>query len=305
MVIDIFDAPGAIEFFQFFEKYGLSWWWLEAIPRQFNRDGSAQKPIAKFNGLARPICGSAGMIKYINRLKITLAEKNKGRSDLYIRESPGVNIWHRVILVDDVKQEYLDELLFYWSGPAAVIETSSCNYQTLLISPKGLLSHDATRVTKNLAIRFCGDTKAARATQLHRFPGSPNFKKSRLIEGGQPFITKLFRLIDGESDGREQIDELLKSNISITKKAKKIPQKKFTQKSRLGEVDSSPSAIAIRWAMSALVSGVSSDAVLSALEGRFLGHHDPQDWPKRTLHNAEFFLGCREKKYEVNAGREL
>jgi hypothetical protein len=64
------------------------------------------------------------------------------------------------------------------------------------------------------------------------------------------------------------------------------------------------SAKMFRWVLGQLQKGVHPDVVTLALrEPARLSHHDPADWPRRTVHNALHYLGARPDRYSSPKGR--
>jgi hypothetical protein len=284
-----FDPYGeAAVFFQFLGKYSR-WFFLDA---QF-RNLSGER-----GGLVGKMFGSC--FAHFHK-KIVFDAQNfharlisDGRKfDMITRESPARD-GARSLLIDDLNPDQLDDLYRWWSGPFVVIETSPSNFQALLISPRPLQKNEVNQAQKSLAHKFGGDSNSTKSGQFHRLPGSLNHKPEALINK-LPFCTRLTQIVDGEVPANEQLDELLSSSfggpINIDPDPKKLPEK-----SKFSTGDNSDRAFG--WAVNQIKNGTSDESILSGLVEKYLAHHDPKDWPERTLWNAHFKLGLREKKFQ-------
>lgn len=283
-----FETAGAAVFFEFMSRNGASWWYCEAQPRKLNGERGA--PIASKFGM-RFAFNHSKILNAFEKLSSRLERLGKSRIDLQTRESPSDN-GARVILIDDVQGHQLDEVRAFWSGPMAIIETSPENFQALLISPRGLNSEEYLRASRFLAARFEGDLGACALGQLHRFPGSPNWKPS-IVSDGRPFITRLVACYEGEEgfDLRAQLNEMLSGSAAAQGRI------------HVARQSTDNSSAAFRWTLQQIKRGTTHDAILAGLQTRFLSHHDSKDWPARTLHNALHVLGIREARYSAGINR--
>ena len=291
---DQFELAGAEQFFEFMEVNGAAWWFCEAQPRKLNGERGA--PIASKFGM-RLAFNHARILNAFEQLSSRLERLGKSQIDLQTRESPSkFGGFVRVLLIDDVVRYQLDEIRAFWPGPLSIIETSPENFQSFLISPRGLTADEYLKCAQFLASRFGGDLNAARPRQLHRFPGSPNWKPS-IVSDGRPFITRLIACFEGEEgfDLADQLDEMLGGSAAAPARPRAVRQ------ARPGVGDNSSAAFA--WTLRQLDLGTPHDAILAGLQTRWLGHHDAKDWPARTLHNALHARGARTVRY--SAGNSL
>lgn len=285
-----FDIQGAAAFFNFFGKNGVEWFFIEAQCRKVN--GQRGAPLGKFFGQKFATHFSncpAGFFKLIERLEAA----GKERFDLQTRESPSRE-GARLLLIDDLERHAVNDFLGWWSGPVCIMETSPSNFQALLASPKPLTSTSLFFLQKKLAKMFKGDQGATGPAQLHRLPGSLNNKRSALVNG-LPFCTRLTRLIDGEDDASDQLNELLCSAFDGARNVDPDCKKK-REENKLSTGDNSSQAFG--WAVQQIKKGASDESILAGLRSRYLTHHDFKDWPVRTLHNSYFSLGLRQTKYQ-------
>jgi hypothetical protein len=122
--------------------------------------------------------------KHVLKSLLWLRRENLNRGHIYVRPA-GV---HGLSLVDDVSAGTLARMRAEGFQPAAVVETSSENFQAWL--KHGQLLHEAvsTRAAKMLAERFGGDLGSADWRHFGRLAGFTNPKPSRRLESGlQPF----------------------------------------------------------------------------------------------------------------------
>lgn len=277
----------AQKFFEFCGARGARWWFVEAQPRKQN--GQRGAPIGRFFGARFAVYFDKVPAKFL-ALARTLERAGKRQVDLQTRESPAL-AGARDVLVDDVDGFQLDPLRAWWPGAGAILETSPSNFQAVLLSPRTLTDGERARLAHAAAIRFEGDLGAAGAGQLHRFPGSPNFKRSALVNG-QPFCCRLVSLFDGESPA-----------FSVSELLAEVPSNLPTEHHRVGRraaVETAAgdnSARAFAWTLDQLRNGVSHDEILAGLRAAWLSHHDPVDWPARTLANALHALGQAPSRY--------
>lgn len=286
-----FDPKGAAaDFFEFLGRHGVQWFFVEAQSRKLNGERGA--PLGQFFKSALAWHFKRCALEF-ERLSARLEKAGKKRVDLQTRESPAFS-GARLLHIDDLQEHFLNELLHWWSGPMVIMETSPHNFQALLVSPRALQKDKLGLCLKALANKFVGDKKAASVGQLHRFPGSPNFK-ARVVIDGQPFFCRTLLLQDGEADGMLELQELLAElPLPLT------PTPAKSAKAHAGGVAAGAggnSEKAFRWAVNQLKADVANDTILRGLTVNYLSHHDLADWPKRTLHNARHALGMESERY--------
>jgi hypothetical protein len=180
----------------------------------------------------------------------------------------------RSLLIDDLDKNQLGNLKQIWRGPVAVLETSHGNYQAILIMDLERVRAERTNIQLALVERFDGDIGAISATQLHRFPGSINWK-------GEPFACKLIEIWDAIGPSNEG-DFLVKT---LTRDSPKQANRIFSNSEKTGV---NMSAVAFGYTIQLLRKRVPDSQILAELGSpKWLRHHDKSDWPERTLHKAK------------------
>lgn len=307
MEIATADSPNGIDFnevqrfFEFFERNGVEFFILEALPRKINGERGA--PIAKHCGISKPIGGASGMVKYIGLLRARL-EAGGRIADLHVRESPGGKIYHRVLLVDDLEHRFLKKLAQDYAGPMIGIETSLNNYQALLIAPRfprGLFAKEVRSVQQALALRYGGDLGAVGVHQLHRFAGSPNYKDHH--RGAPAFFTRIELIQEARCGNEEAAADFLIGAMhcgALNQPVGKPTTLKEQSKRTVGNAlrDETQSGEAFRYARKLLRQGKPREVILQELSIRWGAGRSP-DWSIRTCWNAEFALGLRATRYST------
>lgn len=285
-----FIVYGADRFFEFMGQHGAQWWFCEAQPRK--KDGQRGAPIAARFGMRYAFADSK-VLDGFERLSARLECVGKHRVDLQTRESPARQ-GSRVVLVDDLAATQIDPVRAWWSGPLAILETSPENFQALLVASRPLSRDEHFRAARFLAARFDGDPGAAAVDQLHRFPGAPNFKSAALVNG-KPFVCRLVGLFEAEEgfDLEATLNEALGACACPARPAPRL------RPASANAPDADNSAAAFGWTLRQVQLGVRYEAILTELRASWLGHHDPHDWPARTLHNALHVLGMRSSRYDA------
>lgn len=287
-----FKKEAVDKFFNFFGGHGVVWFFVDGQPRLKTGPNCGQRgaPVGALFGCKWAVHHSKCAAGF-ERLAARLANRGKQNVDLQTRESPGA-AGARLLLIDDLMEHSVGDLMTWWSGPLVVMETSPNNFQALLVSPRGLTKTEQSICQASLAKKFEGDAGATGAGQLHRFPGSPNFKGAG---AASPFICKTLVQCDGEDAGFEQLNELL--NDGSLDRSSTPAWRAPARRGGVATGASDNSARAFRWTVAQIKNGASYVAILDHLQNEFLAHHDPDDWPKRTLQNALFSLGIAEKRY--------
>ena len=120
-----------------------------------------------------------------------------------------------LLLVDDLDKNGVE--LVQKSGlEAAILETSSGNFQALFVGESGWSDGQIRDGQKSLVARFGGDTGATAATQLHRLPGSLNQK-----DGGC-FVSRLEHLQAGERVAAPPLIPIAPALASVGRPSKKV-----------------------------------------------------------------------------------
>jgi len=111
---------------------------------------------------------------------------------LRAKNAQGYNVYFRPIsynfvIVDDVSTDAFDAMFRDGIRPAAIVETSTENFQVWIMIGDQAAPADAataTRVAKYLASTYGGDLRSARADQLGRLPGLRNRKSKHQQRNG-------------------------------------------------------------------------------------------------------------------------
>lgn len=211
---------------------------------------------------------------------------------------------HKTIFVDDLRIEMVDELKKFWCGPGAILETSLGNFQAILIASCTLDREQRSIVQKALCTRFDGDVNSAKnPVQLHRYPGSVNWKT------GEPFETSLHSLLQevDEASARLLTESLIKDgSILIDKQVNKAApvaavsgifrrglqvatgELAGVQFNRTGDASND----AYRFAMASVRRGFDDALIEYYVEQQFnqLGKHQRFIWAKSTVAAARKFI---------------
>lgn len=300
--VDHFVRHGADRFFAFLKEHGIDWFFIDGQPRKL--DGERGARIAAIFGFARAV--------HVNRVLAGLEEiggrferARKRRVDLVTRESPP-RTGSRLVLADDVcvsvsQADPLDDIRRWWAGPMVVIETSPENFQVLLVSPRPLSDAEHLCVARFIAERFESDRGAATGARFHRFPGSPNYKGKL----GDPFFCRLVALFYGDDEDAtfSALEEALNASAGEAS-VLAMPERRGGRANKQAQLDADSSAKAFGWVLRQLHAGISHDVILQGLlDPQRLRHHDPNDWPRRTLHNALHAMGQLSSRYRSSSCR--
>jgi hypothetical protein len=194
---------------------------------------------------------------------------------------------HPILLVDDLTLESSKELELWWPGAMALIETSQNNFQALLIASRSLTEGERLSAQRVLAQKFDGDTKAITGTQLHRYPGSMNYKQ------GASWRTKLAFVRQAERDVSNQLLQLLE--------IKRPPQTQIGGQKSVNQ-KSDNSSEAFRWTLASLRRRVPEARIIEGLMSEYNpdGKHSRGGdhglaWAQRTLGAARLRMHVAEK----------
>jgi hypothetical protein len=131
-----------------------------------------------------------------------LRRENLNRGHIYVRPAGA----HQLSLVDDLKADALMRMKAEGFAPAAVIETSSENFQAWVRHGVVLAEAASTRAAQLLAARFGGDPGSADWRHFGRLAGFTNPKPNRrLVSGLQPFA----RLLEASGQVYRQASEFI------------------------------------------------------------------------------------------------
>jgi hypothetical protein len=271
---------------QFFEWAGavrIEWWFVEAQARTANGERGA--PLGKAFGMAMAFHHSRASAAFAAlERRIRAHRKRPPQLDLITRESPS-RAGGRILLIDDLDGIAVDDLIQWWPGSVAVLETSPGNHQALVVSPTPLALNCQRRALGALVARFDGDPAAAHVGQPHRLPGSHNWKAECLDAGG-PFLCRAVHYRVAKDLAASRATTCL-AEIARTAQDPLADRGRVRPSVQQHGVDRSNSAKAFGWTCKALRDGVPEELILEGLSTVWLSHHDPGDWPSRTLRKAK------------------
>lgn len=261
----------ARKFFNFLSENGIELVKIEALLRK--ADGSRGAVIGNIfqENIIRK---SNSAVYYFDKLVQTLLRNGKERFDLQTASVEVDDAKSKVILIDDLKTEYLEKLLQQWTGAIAILETSSKNYQAILIIDSPRDRAQRVQVQKSISATFFGDLAAVSSIQLHRFPGSINWGK-----GG--FVCQLYETRKATGKSNEN-DFLTKQKLAVflPKTNPRLPKYQIQSDSKID------SGIAFGRVIQMLREGRSREEIIEFLsQPEWLRHHT-QDWPERTWRAA-------------------
>lgn len=279
------------DFFKFLLKNGVSKFYLDAQARRKSdgKRGGMLSSLLKTGGIypRRGESVEAGL----DSMSARLAALGKRRLDLSIRAVEDSQNQHQLLLADDLDEAESTAMVQWWCGPSIVLETSPANFQVLLITSKPLNRAERHSVQQFFVSRFGSDSGASAGVQPHRYPGAPNFKGAA-IQTGQPFFCRLTKLEQGSSNGLEALGEALSfrrnTSLALQIVVPGVPDKRSPGKNGNSEM-------AWRAARQMVREGRPDMEVLSMLTQKYLSHHDPVDWPARTLASVKF-IDARQQR---------
>lgn len=281
-----FVNHGAGKFFEFLAGQGVNWFFVDGQPRKLDKNRGA--PIGAIFGFKKGVHVSK-VLSGFEEFGRRCAREGKKQVDLITRESPA-RAGARIVLADDLNRDQLDELRTWWPGPMIWLETSFENFQALVISPHPLQPDDQKRFADFLVAKLGADPGAATIARFHRFPGSPNYKN------GEPFYCRLVAIFEGDGDDPEDIARAIEEALMNSERP--APTRRATVPTKAPGKGQDNSAAACSWTMSQLRRGAAEEEILTGLGSpAWLAHHDPHDWPARTLHNSKFLLGWVPTRY--------
>lgn len=276
------------KFFEFLQKNDVSKFFLDAQARRKSdgKRGGMLASLLKTGGVYPR--RTEGVEAGLDAMASRLAALNKRRLDLSIKAAEDSHSKHRLLLADDLDEAGSTAVTKWWRGPSIVLETSPANFQVLLIAARPLDRAERHRAQQFFVTRFESDPGASAGVQPHRYPGSPNFKGSA-IQTGKPFFCRLTRMETGNGDGLEALNEALSYQHEMVSKSQIVAPGMRSQGKN------SNSELAWRAALQMVREGQPDVEVLNMLTQKYLAHHDPVDWPARTLASVKFFDARRQR----------
>lgn len=189
-----------LRFFQFFEDFEIV---TDFQPRLVRGPKAGQRGAPLWRAAGGDVSLATGSattaLDRLLRMETWLAHsRGKKRLEGVVRPIGD----HPFLLIDDLSHEQVNKLENWWYGSMMVIETSKSNHQAFLRAP-GVLTHaERTSIQRQISSKFGGDLGAVNGSQLHRYPGSMNFKN------GGSWCTKLTFDRYAETAGADQISKL-------------------------------------------------------------------------------------------------
>lgn len=188
---------------------------------------------------------------------------------------------HPILLVDDLDHDQVAALTDWWAGPMLTIQTSPGNHQALLRATVVLTHDQRTTIQRALVVRFGGDVGAANGSQLHRYPGSMNFKN------GGSWCTRLTSARStGRGDAGVQVEALLAQHHEQTGSRPAVTQ-------NAGPATGDPSRAAFVHALVGLRRGVPTEQLVAHIAAVYntsgkhtRGRDEGIGWARRTVNNA-------------------
>jgi hypothetical protein len=114
-----------------------------------------------------------------------LKRMNARGNDIYVRPDGD----HGLVLVDDLKPEALERMQREGYAPAAILETSSGNFQAWVkLSDAPLSPEVRTRAARGLAQHYGGDLNSADGKHFGRLAGYTNQKPQHTRHNRQPYV---------------------------------------------------------------------------------------------------------------------
>lgn len=205
------------------------------------------------------------------------------RSGEQIHAAPGEN--SRVVMLDDLKTAQPLPIFCNLLPSCAILETSQGNFQHFYISDLPLEANQRFHIQKTLAKEFGGDPGATGGQQMHRIPGSVNYKSGKNL-----FVTRLVLTnLHGERLNSRLILDPSSTSISCRPTLAVLKN----QNGGNGDTDTSPSGRDWHHSIKMKVQGWSSDEIYTFLhasaKGR--GKRDPAGYARITL--DKLFNGTR------------
>jgi hypothetical protein len=270
-----FEKFSANAFFEWLRKNGVAQVCLDGMPRK--KDGQRGAGVAQYFGFRYPVRTELAIQEFV-RFGSKLATKKKNRVDLQMRSAEQALGLSRSILIDDLDASGVKALKAICRAEGAVLETSPDNFQVVLVWHELLSRDQRLALQRHFAAGVGGDMGAVSSIQLHRFPGSPNFKNDGL------FVTRLTEYFTGTGSELDVMAELPCTSY-------KPNTNSVTERQADDHLDNS--AAAMSWTLKELRKGTKHSEILGELGGRWLKHHHQIDWPQRTLKKALVYMSQR------------
>jgi hypothetical protein len=271
-------------FFEWLHANGVNLVRVEALERKLNGErgaplgaifmheiiSSAGHSQSKITAVAK----SNSAIYFFDKLTDRLLKDGKQKFDLQTSIVESEHQKSRALLVDDLDARRVLHLKEKWTGSAAILETSRGNFQAILLMDSERGRDERVSIERALVALFDGDIGAVNPTQLHRLPGSVNWKKDQ-------FVCQLTEIKSSIGPSNE-IDFLGHPKQSKTK----TRVQRLNSSGPRGGADKSNSGAAFGRVIQMKRENFSDAEIIEALSRpEWLRHHSP-DWPERTLRAA-------------------
>lgn len=230
-----------------------------------------------------------------------LRHQNRDGRNIYIRPRGE----HNLSLVDDLTRDAVLVMKQAGFSPAAIIETSSGNFQVWMKHPEPLSKELGTAAARKLAERFGGDCRAADWRHFGRLGGFTNRKRKycdpqtglhpfvKLIEAGgavyreaERFLAGVRSAVERERNEREQQRRIIQPNqASRSTELKSIDS--FRADPKYG---GDGTRIDLAYAIYAASHGATEAEIGAAIRSRDLSHKGGErrqdDYIERTIKKA-------------------
>lgn len=270
-------------------------WGLPALEVQAGERGAG----GRLDGLAArgwPTAAAPGAVPWRAIFRWLAAG---ARREFFIRAA--ADAAHRAIFVDDLKSSDLEKIPSSWAR--IILETSPGNFQAIFRAPSALDAAGRKKAQRAFIAHFgAGDYRASSGEQIHRWPGSMNFKRD------EPFETRLVEFI---GDGEDLPAYLISAaevapaeNIeapAAEKEARphihairRIPVLQRSASTNTG--DTTGSGLEFRWALVRLRRGIPRSQIIEEIANKALARGkrknrlDAEQYAALTVRNAELLL---------------
>jgi hypothetical protein len=215
-----------------------------------------------------------------------LEHMGKSRLELVTAAAEDPQGLSKTILIDDLDGDGVLAAKAKWRGPGAILETSPGNHQAILILSEPMGRDARKSITDQLVHLYKAqgaDDGAKSAGQLHRLPGSVNYKQSLPL----PFTCRLVEYFNGMGEGVQPVKPVARQVSAPVRPGVVRPM----HKRRWSAPAESLSQEAFRLAVEMLDSGARPCEIVATLSAPewLRNKHSADDWPARTLEAAERF----------------
>lgn len=160
----------------------------KAVNRQLQAFGCAEVDIGIQNAHTGKFMSRTWKVEDIDSKKLRwLKRMNCKHENIYVR--PKAADMGRLVLIDDIGIEDIEQMKNDGLSPALVMETSEHNYQAWIKLDRDVDIPTRTEIARYLARKYDGDPGSADASHFGRLAGFTNRKHERFVEDkGFPFV---------------------------------------------------------------------------------------------------------------------